>query len=122
MLKFMPESQGNFLGFRARKQITLKDFRQTLAPRLEAAIAEAGRVRLLLCLEDDFEGFDLEAIKGEVLDSRHKDRLEKIAVVGGSWWTKLEIRLGAAQLAGEVQTFDREELEEAWEWLRGDKS
>ncbi len=119
MLKFLPENSGNILGFRAQGTITLEDFRQTLAPCLAAVIQDWGKARMLLYLDEDFQGFDLEAFKGEAaLDSKHRDNLEKIAVVGGSFMINLQIRLGAALLGGEVQTFASEELEEAWDWVR----
>jgi hypothetical protein len=72
---------------------------------------------MLLYLEEDFEGFDLEALKGD-FGANYRDKLEKVAVVGGSFMINLQIRFGAALLAGEVQTFASEELEEAWDWVR----
>jgi hypothetical protein len=119
MLKFLPENGGNILGFRAQGTITLEDFHQTLAPSLAAVIQDWGKARMLLYLEEDFEGFDLEALKGDAFGSKHRDNLEKVAVVGGSFMINLQIRLGAALLGGEVQTFASEELEEAWDWVRG---
>ena len=118
MLEILPESQGNILGFRARKQVSLEDFRRELAPRLAGVVAELGKARILLVLGDDFEGFDREALKGEVMGSLRQDEVEKIAVVGGSWWTRLEVRLGAGLLTAEVETFAADKLEEAWEWIR----
>ena len=117
MLKFLPENGGNILGFRAQGTITLEDFDQTLAPCLTAVIQDWGKARMLLYLEEDFEGFDLEALKGD-FGAQHRDNLEKVAVVGGSFMINLQIRLGAALLGGEVQTFASEELEEAWDWVR----
>ena len=118
MLKFLPENSGNILGFRAQGTITLEDFRQTLAPCLAAVIQDWGKARMLLYLEEDFQGFDLEAFTGD-FGTKHRDDLEKVAVVGGSFMINLQIRLGAALLGGEVQTFAREELAEAWGWVRG---
>jgi SpoIIAA-like len=118
MLEFLPENGGNILGFRAQGTITLDDFHQTLAPCLAAVIQDWGKARMLLYLEEDFEGFDLEALTGD-FGAEHRDNLEKVAVVGGSFMINLQIRLGAALLGGEVQTFASEELEEAWDWVRG---
>ena len=117
MLKFLPENGGNILGFCAQGTITLEDFHQTLAPCLAAVIQDWGKARMLLYLEEDFEGFDLEALKGD-FGAQHRDNLEKVAVVGGSFMINLQIRLGAALLGGEVQTFASEELAEAWDWVR----
>ncbi len=118
MLELFSENEGNILGLKAQGTITLEDFRQTLAPRLAAVIQDWGKARMLLCLDEDFEGFDLEAFKGEAFTSKHRENLEKVAVVGGSFLINLQIRLGAALLGGEVQTFASEELEEAWDWVR----
>lgn len=120
MLELLPEKEGNVLGLNAQGTITLDDFRQILAPRLEAMIKDWGKARLLLLLEEDFHGFDLEAFKGdEAFWSKHRENLQKIAVVGGSFMVNLQIRLGATLLGGEVQAFAREELEEAWDWVKG---
>jgi hypothetical protein len=119
MLELLSENEGNILGLKAQGTITLEDFRQTLAPRLAALIQNWGKARMLLYLEEDFQGFDLEALKGEAFGSKHRDNLEKVAVVGGSFMINLQIRFGAALLGGEVQTFASEELEEAWDWVRG---
>jgi hypothetical protein len=118
MLKILAEKDGNIVGFTARRTLTVEDFRQTLAPRLAAVIQDWGKVRMLLYLEEDFQGFDVDALKEEFFGSKHRDNLEKIAVVGGSWMINLQIRLGAAMLGGEVQTFASEELDEAWEWVK----
>jgi hypothetical protein len=56
---------------------------------------------MLLLLEEGFHGFDLEAFKAEAgFGSNHRDNLEKVAVVGGSFMINLEIRFGAALLGG----------------------
>jgi hypothetical protein len=120
MLELLPESGANILGLRAWGTVTLEDFRQTLAPRLAAMIEDRGKARMLLYLEEDFHGFDLAAFKVEAaFGSKHRDNLEKIALVGGSWIMNLQIRLASSLLGGELQTFDREELAAAWEWVRG---
>ncbi|MCX5893840.1 MAG: STAS/SEC14 domain-containing protein [Deltaproteobacteria bacterium] len=119
MLELLSENEGNILGLRAQGTITMEDFRQTLAPRLAAMIDDWGKARMLLYLEAGFQGFDLEAFKGEAFGAKHRDNLEKVAVVGGSFMINLQIRLGASLLGGEVQTFASEELEEAWDWVRG---
>jgi hypothetical protein len=118
MLEMMPESQGNILGFWARGHVTWQDVHQSLAPRLESVVQDWGGARLLLCLEEDFQGLDLRAVKDEAFSHRHRDNIEKIAVAGGPKWFRLEVRLAASFLPGEVQTFAREELSAAWEWVR----
>lgn len=118
MIEILPESQGNLLGVKARVAFTDRDFREVLLPRLESIIQDCGKARVLLYLEQGFGGWDLETLKREEFGPKYKDELEKIAVVGGSWWLKLQLKLAAPLLAGEVQTFAREELTAAWQWLK----
>lgn len=114
----MTGSQDNILGFWARGNISLQDVHQFLTPRLEAVLKDWGKGRMLLYLDEDFQGFNLSALKGEVLGSKHLDDLEKIAVVGVSWLLDMEIRLASFMLGGKVKTFARGELAEAWEWVK----
>ncbi len=117
MLEILPESQGNLLGLRARGSLTLEDCTQVLLPRLQAVCQEQHQVRLLFCLEEDFQGWDLAALKGGEL-GQFKDRLEKIAVAGGTWSARLQLQMFSAMTGVPVEYFSREELAKAWAWLR----
>ena len=118
MLEIMPESQDNILGFWARGSVSLQDVHQLLAPWLENVVKDWGKGRMLLCLGEDFQGFSLTALRGDTLSSKHLDDLEKIAVVGVSWMMDLEIKMASFMLSGKVKTFAREELAEAWIWVK----
>lgn len=118
MLELLDKKDGKVIGFKAQGTISGDDFHQILAPSLAAMIQDCGKARVLLHLGEGFQGFDLDALKEEAFGSKVRDSLEKIAVVGGSWMINLQIRLGAAMLGGEVQTFASEELDDAWDWVR----
>jgi hypothetical protein len=118
MIEILPESAGRFLGLRVRGKLTGEDYQQTLMPRLETIFREQGRVRVLLLLEQDFEGFETQALMGEEFGRQHRDDFEKIAVVGGSWLLLLELKMMALVFSGEVQNFSREELTQAWDWIK----
>ncbi len=118
MLEILPESEGNIVGVKATGRFDRQEFHEFLMPRLREIIKEHGRVRLLFCLEEDFQGFDLEAIKNEALNSEHQSDFQKIAVVGGSWWLNLQMSLVAPLLDGALRNFSRAELSEAWTWIR----
>ena len=49
---------------------------------------------------------------------RHKDDFEKVAVVGGFKWINAVVKLFAYLMKGQVKTFPRDQLPEAWEWLK----
>jgi hypothetical protein len=118
MLQFLPESQGHILGVKVISRFTNRDYQEFLIPRLQDLIKAHGRVRVLLYLDNDFQGWELEAIRNHPFGLQHKDDFQKIAVVGGSWRLRLEMKLVASFMAGEVRNFSREELPAAWTWLR----
>ena len=118
MLHILPESQQYILGVKATEKFTNQDYREFLLPRLEELIKEYGRVRVLLYLDEDFQGWETEALMNEPFGHEHKNNFQKIAVVGGSWWLHLEMKLITPFLAGEVRNFTRSELSEAWTWIR----
>lgn len=119
MLQILPESHEYILGVKAAGNFTNQDYREFLIPRLKVLIKAHGRVRLLLYLDEDFQGFEREALLSESFGHEHRNNFEKIAVVGASWWLSLEMKLITPFLAGEVRNFSNSELPEAWTWIRG---
>jgi hypothetical protein len=118
MLEILPESQGNILGVKATGTFSYQDYTEFLIPRFKAIIKEHGRVRVLFYLDEDFQGWNLETLRREAFGSRHQEDFQKIAVVGGSWWLRLEMKFLTPLIDGEVRNFSREELPEAWTWIR----
>jgi hypothetical protein len=118
MLQILPESHEYILGVKATKNFTNQDYRDFLIPRLKELIKAHGRVRLLLYLDEDFQGFEREALLSESFGHENRNNFEKIAMVGGSWRLSLEMKLVTPFLAGEVRNFSRSELPEAWTWIR----
>lgn len=119
MLHILAESQTYILGVKATGEFSQQEYQELLIPRLEAIIKEHGRARLLFFLDEDFQGFDLEALVSDPFGHEHKNDFQKIAVVGGSWWLSLQMNLITPFMAGEVRNFSRSELPEAWTWIRG---
>ena len=119
MLEILPESQENILGVKATGKLTSREFQEVLVPRLKAMIQEHGQVRVLFSLEEDFQGWDLEALQQEAFGPQHRDDFQRIAVVGGSWWLSLQMKFVATLISGEVKNFSQAELPEAWTWIRG---
>jgi len=57
-------------------------------------------------------------LQQEGFGPQHRDDFQKIAVVGGSWWLSLQMKLIAPLISGEVRNFSRAELPEAWNWIK----
>jgi len=118
MLEILPESQGNILGVKATGKLTKQEFQEVLVPRLKAIIEEHGGVRVLFCLDKDVQGWDLAALEHDGFGRNDLQAFQRIAVVGASWQINLQMKMLALLLSGEVRNFSRDELYEAWNWIR----
>ncbi len=119
MLEVMPESEGQLLWLRAGERLSVQDYREVLIPRLEEVIREHGKVRLLFHLDPEFRGWTPGAWWEEVkLGLKHRRDCEKAALVGASFGVDALLKLCAPFMTGEVRTFLREYLAEAWIWIQ----
>ena len=117
MLEILPESQANILGVKATGTLTSREFQEVLVPRLKAIIQEHGQVRVLFSLDEDVQGWDLEALEQDGFGRQHLKAFQRVAVVGASWQVSLQMKLIAFIISGEVRNFSRAELPEAWTWI-----
>ncbi len=119
MIEVMPESQGKFLGLSARGKITARDYEEVLIPRCRAVLEEQGKMRLLYLLDEDFEGMEAGAMWEDTkFGLKHRKDFEKMALVGGARWMEMVMKLFAPLMEGEMKNFPREQLQEAWDWLK----
>jgi hypothetical protein len=118
MLEILPESQGNILGIRASGKLTDNDYKTVLIPRLETIIREQGKARVLCHMDEDFHGWDMEALWDDAqFGVAHRHDFEKFAVAGGSRWVEWGAKLGALFMKTELRTFPSDQLQEAWDWI-----
>ncbi len=119
MLEVMPESAGKILWLRAAARLTERDYQEVFLPRLEAVLKEHGKVRVLFHLAPDFQGWTPGALWEDLrLDLKHLGDFEKVALVGASVWADAALKLFAHFMPGQVRTFLREHLAEAWIWIQ----
>ncbi len=119
MIEILPESQGNILGIRASGTLTDSDYKDILIPRLEGIIGEYGKARVLCRMDEDFHGWEGEAMWDDAkFGVAHRHDFEKFAVVGGSRWVEWGAKLGALFMKTELRTFAGDQLQEAWEWIK----
>jgi universal stress protein A len=119
MLNFIPtHDQESTLAIRASGKLSHEDY-QTFLPQLEEKIEQFGQVSLLLEL-DNFSGWDLKAAKDDFKFAfKHMGDLDRIAIVGDKAWEHwMTMMAKPFMLLGKVRYFDRERLQEAWDWLR----
>jgi nucleotide-binding universal stress UspA family protein len=118
MLQFIPVFDGNIIAVRASGQLTDADY-QNFLPQLEQQIDQLGKVCLLFEF-DNFSGWDIDAAKDDVkFAMKHLSDFERIAMVGDkSWEYWMALLAKPFLLSSEVRYFNRENLQDAWDWLR----
>lgn len=118
MLQFLPVFDGNTIAVRASGKLSHQDY-QDFLPKLEAQIKELGKVSILFEL-DNFLGWDLEAAKDDFkFGMSHLDDIERFAIVGDKAWEHWMVMMVKPILPFvKVRYFNREDLQEAWDWLR----
>lgn len=118
MIRRLEQSAGNILGFSIAGEITDEEYTRMVS-ELRDAIAMHDSIRLLLRVKDIspksvFSGFE------ERYDfiTKHADDVERIALVTDSIAGDL-FSLTSGMLSDiEVESFDREEEDKAWAWLK----
>ncbi|MGI2104060.1 STAS/SEC14 domain-containing protein [Shewanella frigidimarina] len=118
MLQFIPVFDGNTIAVRASGKLTLEDFQQFF-PQLETQIKRLGKISLLFEF-DNFSGWDLDAAIDDIkFGMKHLSDFERIAMVGDkSWEHWMALIAKPFVISSEVRYFNRENLQQAWDWLR----
>lgn len=118
MLQFLPVSDGNTIAIRASGKLSHEDYQHFL-PQLEAQMQAFEKVSILLEL-DKFSGWELDAAKDDFsFGMSHIGGFERIAIVGDKAWEHWMTLMAKPFIShGEVKYFNRENLQDAWDWLR----
>ncbi|PWQ93779.1 STAS/SEC14 domain-containing protein [Leucothrix arctica] len=118
MLQFIPIIDENIIAVRASGKLTHEDYQRFL-PQLEDEINKLQKASLLLEF-DNFSGWEIEAAKDDFKFAlKHLSELDRIAVVGDKAWEHWMVLMIKPFLPfGKSQYFNRENLQDAWDWLR----
>ena len=116
MIEIDGRSEGRVIGLRASGKIAGAELEQVLE-RLERAIADHGKIRLLVHVEN-LGTFSPGSFVGDSRFSleRAKD-VERVAVVADGVLFGTYVKTAARFVPGEVRRFKTRELTEAWRWL-----
>ncbi|OBI28333.1 hypothetical protein A5711_01940, partial [Mycobacterium sp. E2238] len=83
MINVMSESAADVLGLRATNRLTVGDYRDVLEPAVRSLLDRFGRCKVLLLIDEPFEGWTLRAAwVNTVFDAKHRKDFDKVAVVG----------------------------------------
>lgn len=120
MLQFIPMPDSSILAIRASGKLTHEDYQEFL-PQLETKTNECGKASVFFEL-DNFSGWEIEAAKDDFnFALKHLSDFQRIAIVGDKAWEHWMAVMAKPFLAlsdGELRYFDRENLQNAWDWLR----
>lgn len=119
MIEILAKSQGNIIGAKASGKVTDADYKDVLIPAMDKLLAEHSRGRFLYYLSDEFQGFELAAVKDDLeYIIKHHKSIDKVALVGGPKWVAWTTKVANHFVEAEVKKFAAEELEQAWEWIK----
>jgi hypothetical protein len=88
-----------------------------IAPAIETAIAQHGKVRLVYVLGREFDEYEGEAALEDIkLGARHPASFERIAVVTDARWAGPAMRIFSVLWPGRARAFPLAELDAAKRW------
>lgn len=120
MIQTIPVREDNIFAFKVTGTLTDADYQQFL-PKLTALIEKHGAISLLIEL-DDFHGWEAKAAWDDFkFGIEHNKDFTKIAIVGENRWQKWMSVLANAFISAKVQSFTRDNIQDAWNWLRQEK-
>ncbi|MBO2453440.1 STAS/SEC14 domain-containing protein [Actinomadura barringtoniae] len=120
MIRMLDGMPAGVLGIEAVGKLTAEDYTGTLAPALDAAIKESGKVRIVIVFRGEFEGMEPGAAWQDLkMGVRDWNAWERIALVTDHAWMKDGLRLFAWAVPGEARAFGLADQEAAVIWAAG---
>jgi len=108
------------VGVSVRGVINAKDYSETIAPLIEAALKEREKISFVYQIGPEFEAYTPGAVWGDArVGLMHLSRFERIAVVSDIDWIRHGVRAFAPLIPGDVHVFGNDELEAAKTWAAG---
>jgi hypothetical protein len=119
MIEILPETKENLLAVKATEKLTRKDYEEVFIPKLKQLIQEHGKVRAVVYLDDNFDGWEIGAMWDDAkFGIQHRNDFDKIALVSSKKWIEWATKIGAHFMKGQMKTFDGSQLQEALAWIK----
>ena len=94
-----------------------KEFYADFVPEVEKQIAEHGKLRILMIM-NDFHGWTAGALWEDLkFDLKHSRDIERLAMVGETKWEKAMASFCKPFTKATIRYFDAGQIEEARAWL-----
>jgi hypothetical protein len=118
-LKIGDKHEGNQVEVTVKGKLAKEDY-DLFVPAFEAAVAAAGKLRLLFIM-DDFHGWEAGALWADIkFDLKHFKDIERLAMVGDRKWEKGMSVFCKPFTTAKIRYFDKSRINDARAWLRGD--
>jgi len=118
MIEVMAESKEDILVVRVTQKLSDDDYMRIFIPKLDEIIERYGKARVLVYLDDGYNGIELGAIWDDVkFGIEHRNDFIKVAAVGAPRWMDWVMNASSAIMSGVVRTFSTERLQEALDWV-----
>jgi hypothetical protein len=113
---FHKEADGKLLHVTLSGKLTEEDYKQ-FTPEFEQQIQHHGKLRVLVEMKD-FHGWEAGALWDDiVLDMKHFNDIERLALVGDKKWEKGMAVFCKPFTSAEVRFFEPHQLNEARQWV-----
>ena len=117
MIRILSDMPPGVVGLEAVGDIEKEDYKDVIAPAVEAAIAEHGKVRLVYLIGHDFDEYEGDAIWEDLkLGMHHPASMERAAIVTDARWARPAVKLFSVLWPGQARAFPLAELEAAKRW------
>jgi hypothetical protein len=117
MLQLIEGMPAGVVGVTASGRVTADDYHTVLDPAVEAAIREAGALRILYVLGADFESYSVGAMLADTAESRHLGKCERMAVVTDVGWVRDAVGLFRHAMPSRMMLYPLADLETAKAWV-----
>ncbi len=119
MIELMDESDDGIIGIKISGTLSAADYETYLIPALDRVFAEHKRAQFLVLMDENFSGWTLDAAWDDFTYwLEHRTEFDRVAIVGAPKWVEWCINAMRFALKGEFRLFPRDQLDDAWAWVR----
>jgi hypothetical protein len=120
MIEQLENMPAGVTGLRAAGKVTAEDYKDVLAPAIETALADGGKVRLVYELGPDYEGFEAGGVWQDLrMGVSHFNSFERLALVADVDWIRHAANTFGFLMPGEIKVFPLAERDAAAAWAAG---
>jgi hypothetical protein len=121
MIRLLGDMPPGVLGLEAVDDVEKEDYENVIAPAVEAAIAQHGKVRLVYVLGREFDEYERDAVWEDIkLGVRHPASFERMAIVTDAGWAGPAVKIFSVLWPGKARAFPLAELDAAKRWAADD--